>query len=76
MGKCLKFEQNYFCIGENFKDYVKNGFCGSDMTLGEWLKVLTHKDMNFLKDYFCHYTGDEIAKYIYEMYGKRIVKGD
>ena len=74
--KKSKFEQHYLCIGENFKDYVKNGFCGSVMTLGEWLAVLTHKDVDFLKDYFCQYTGDDITKYIYEMYGKRIVKED
>ena len=72
--KISKFEKEYLCVGENFKDYVKNGFCGSVMTLGEWLVALTHKDKSFLEDYFCQYTGEEVVKYIYEMYGKRIVK--
>ena len=74
----MKFEtmlkKRFICIGENFKDDVKFGYCGKIHTLDEWLKILFPDKYDFAKSYFESYTLKEILEYILFSKGKRLVK--
>lgn len=65
-------ESHYMCIGENFFESVRNGYCGDVHTIIEWLVILTHKDEDFLKEFFKYDSDNDICKYIFVHYGKRL----
>ena len=69
-------EYLYLCIGENFRDNVHNGYCGDVHTLIEWLVILTHKDRDFLNDFFKYDSDNDKCKYIFDNYGKRLQRGN
>ena len=74
----MKFEtmlkKRFICIGENFKDDVKIGYCGKIHTLDEWLKILFSEKYDSAKSYFEDYTLKQILDYILFSKGKRLVK--
>lgn len=74
----MKFETmlklKFKCVGENFKNSVKTGFCGDVHTLDKWLEILFLDKYEYAKEYF---EGDNIAQildYILITKGKRLKK--
>lgn len=72
----MKFDtllkKQFQCVGENFKDGVKIGFCADVHTLDEWIRILFPDKYDFAKEYF---DGDSIAQildYILITKGKRL----
>lgn len=74
----MKFEtmlkKRFRCIGENFKDNVRLGFCGDTHTLGEWIKILFPDKYEYAKEYFAGDTTTQILEYILMTKCKRLVK--
>ena len=74
----MKFEtmlkKRFICIGENFIDDVKMGYCGKIHTLDEWLEILFPDKYDFAKSYFESYALKGILEYILFSKGKRLVK--
>lgn len=64
----------YMCIGENFGKSPVMGCCGQSQTLNHWLQRLTGRSETFLDDYFEGFKDPEIVKYIFDNFGKRLVK--
>lgn len=74
----MKFEtmlkKRFRCVGENFKDNVKLGFCGDTHTLDEWIKILFPDKYEYAKEYFDGDSTTQILEYILMTKGKRLVK--
>lgn len=74
----MKFEtmlkKRFRCVGENFKDGVKIGFCGEIYTLEEWIRVLFPDKFEYAKEYFEGDTMAQILEYILMTKGKRLIK--
>ncbi len=67
--------ERYVCVGENWKDNAPIGDCGETKTLMQWLIHLSHKDEEYLNQFFDEtYTNNNIADYIYRSWGKRLEK--
>lgn len=65
----------YRCIGENFKDNCRVGYCGDVHTLLQWLVILIpHKSEQEIEAYFEGDTDTVIKDYIFDMFGKRLEK--
>ena len=78
MGNKKKFETmlkiKFRCVGENFKDNVKIGFCGETYTLDKWLEILFPDKYEYAKEYFEGDTIAQILDYILITKGKRLKK--
>lgn len=74
----MKFEtmlkKQLRCVGENFKDGVKIGYCGDTHTLDEWIRILFPDKYDFAKAYFEGNTLPHILDYILINKGKRLIK--
>lgn len=65
----------YLCVGENFRNNCSIGYCGDTKTIMDWCKLLTHRDEDELNIFFDDsYTNKDVADYIFNSYGKRLVK--
>jgi hypothetical protein len=62
----------YICIGENYKNNCKLGFCGDVHLLSKWLEIL-YPGLDAVT-YFSGDTNAFVIKYIYENKGKRLEK--
>lgn len=65
-------EAMYRCVGENFIDNVKIGYCGDVHSLQDWLIIL-FPGKN-AKDYFAGDQAQTIIDYVYRYKGKRLEK--
>jgi len=65
-------EARYMCVGENFIDNVKIGYCGDVHSLQDWLIIL-FPGKNAI-EYFAGDQAQTIIDYIYRYKGKRLEK--
>lgn len=66
----MKFKKTYICIGENYREDTKLGYCGDVHSLEKWLEILFPS-----ADAVEYFKGDsekEIIDYIYKNKGKRL----
>lgn len=66
----MELNKMYICVGENFLNGYRVGFCGDAHSLEKWLEIL-FKGKNAIK-YFKGYSNKEIIDYIYKNCGKRL----
>lgn len=62
----------YICIGENYREDTRLGFCGDVHSLKEWLKILFPS-----ADAVSYFDGDPdsyVCDYIFNNKGKRLEK--
>ena len=64
-----KMEKLYMCVGENFKDNIRIGFCGDVHTLGKWIQIIYGEKGT---EYFEGVKEKEIIDYILQFAGKRL----
>lgn len=65
---------NYICIGENYRDDWKLGYCGQIHTLERWIEVLFPNKVEQAKDYFDGASDNEVIEYLFANKGKRLKK--
>lgn len=72
----MKFEtmlkRSFRCVGENYKNGEKLGFCGDVHTLNKWLEILFPDKYEYAKEYFEGDTIAQILDYILMTKGKRL----
>ena len=64
----------YICIGENYRDDWKLGYCGDIHMLSEWIEILFSDKVEQARKYFEGARDKEVIEYLIEYKGKRLKK--
>lgn len=64
--------KQYLCVGENFRDDIKIGFCGDVHSLKSWIELLFPNNAEQALDFFKNDRNSEVLDYLYKFKGKRL----
>jgi hypothetical protein len=66
--------KRYICIGENFRDDTRIGYCGDIHTIDEWIRLLYPNNTEQALEFFNGDTEASIVKYLLTNKGKRLTR--
>ena len=68
-----KKQKLYICIGENFNNNCKMGYCGDAYSLPRWIEILYGNKANEALEFFKYDNDKTITEYLYKFMGKRLM---